>query len=138
MGNRKLTLSTRIPFSTSDFFYLNRGATDLSTGQVYAHQSIAFPAWDIHAYLAVSDKALETLLTRGVPAIPDFPALTHLDEPREAFRLEAWNAVKIAIPWEVIELRSATETDPLSLAQTPRTANASLEQMTAFLGIEVL
>lgn len=121
---KKLLLDTPIPFSTDDYFYLNRGAIDSRTENVLAYQSIAFPAWDVHAALAVSDKALDVLLDRNLPAIPDFSSLMHLRDAREAFTLPAWNCVAIGIPREVIELRVSRQ---LPAGETPAEAPPGLE-----------
>jgi len=108
----KIVLETPVPFTTDDYFYLNRGATDLQTGEVYAYQSIHFIAADVAAYLAVSEQALDTLLSKGVPAIPDFPSLLHHRAAREAFTLEAWNCVAIGIPQAFIDSRSQPLENP--------------------------
>ena len=106
----KITLETLIPFSTNDYHYLNRGAADLGSGQVYAYQAVAFSeTCEVWAYLAISDAALDILLSRGHPAIPDFPSLLHFEKPRFAFKILAWNAAKIGVPREVIQTRGRSD-----------------------------
>ena len=123
----QITLETLIPFSTADFHYTNHRAVDVATGEVYAYQSVAFPAWHVDVYLAVCDAALGTLLSTGLPAIPDFPSLLLTEPDRAAFTLTAWNCVKIGIPREVIERRAENAPD------TPQTEKVTLQQMQAFL-----
>lgn len=121
-------LDTRIPFTTAEYLYLNRGAADRITGKPLAYQSIFFPRWEgVWAYLAINEATQNLLFKKDLPAIPDFPTRLCLGEDRVAFYLEAWNAIKIGIPQEVVELRAslAPEPDP---ADKERKTISDLEQ----------
>jgi hypothetical protein len=105
----EITLDTQVSFSTNDYFYLNRGASDTLTAKVYAYQSVGFCAWqDVFAYLAISHTAHDALLETNLPAIPDFRSLLCSHTPSLAFTLPAWNALLIGVPPEAIQARANT------------------------------
>lgn len=101
------SLVTRVPFTTDDVWYINRGATDKATGLVLASNCVTFPDIDpsLYAFVAVSDEAVTRLFSKGFCAVPPYAHKHHLGEPRPLFEIPAGLAIRIGFSLDFIGLR---------------------------------